>query len=54
MSRSKAETVIVAIVTAVLLIAVGYLAQRMQLLRPVDYQEDIRFKNQPTANPPTL
>lgn len=52
MSRSKVETILIALATALLLVAVAYLAFRMQLFRPVDYQEDIRFKNQPTANPP--
>ena len=52
MSRSKAETVIMLIVAAVLLVAVAYIFTRMQILRPVDYREDMRFKTLPTANPP--
>ncbi|MEQ1755471.1 MAG: hypothetical protein ABL973_15215 [Micropepsaceae bacterium] len=52
MSRSKAETVIMIIAAAILLVAVAYIFVRMQVLRPVDYREDMRFKSLPTANPP--
>lgn len=52
MSRSKAETVIMVIVAAILLVAVAWIFTRMQVLRPVDYQEDMRFKTLPTANAP--
>lgn len=51
MSRSKVEGVIMALVAAILLVAVVYIADRMQILRPVDYREDMRFKTLPTANP---
>ena len=54
MSRSKVETAVVAIVTMLLVAAVVWMAGRMQLLRPVDYREDMRFKTAPTANPPAL
>jgi hypothetical protein len=30
-----------------------YIATRMQAGRPLDYQEDMRFKALPTANAPT-
>ncbi len=52
MSRSKVETAVVAIVTMLLVAAVVWMAGRMQLLHPVDYREDMRFKTLPTANAP--
>lgn len=51
MSRGKVENVVMLIVTAVLFAAVVWIATRMQVLRPVDYREDMRFKTLPTANP---
>lgn len=40
------------LVVALLFAAVVLIAFRMQILRPVDYREDMRFKSSPTANPP--
>lgn len=54
MSRSKVETAVVAIVTMLLVVAVVWMAARMQARRPLDYQEDMRFRGQPSANPPAL
>jgi len=51
MSRSKVEGIVMAVLAAILLVAVIYIAGRMQILRPVDYNEDMRFKTLPNANP---
>ena len=51
MSRSRMESIVMVAVTAILLVAVICIAGRMQILRPVDYNEDMRFKTLPTANP---
>jgi hypothetical protein len=51
MSRSRMESIVMVAVAAILLVAVICIADRMQILRPVDYNEDMRFKTQPNANP---
>lgn len=51
MSRSRMESIVMVAVAAILLVAVIYIAGRMQILRPVDYNEDMRFKTLPNANP---
>lgn len=52
MSRSRMQTIVSAVIVAVLVVSIIYIATRMQARRPVDYQEDMRFKTLPTANAP--
>ena len=51
MSRSRMESIVMIVLAGILLVAVVYIAGRMQVLRPVDYNEDMRFKTLPNANP---
>jgi hypothetical protein len=45
------ESIVMIVLAGILLVAVVYIAGRMQVLRPVDYNEDMRFKTLPNANP---
>ena len=53
MSRSRMQTIVLAMLVAILLVSIVLIATRMQAQRPLDYQEDMRFKALPTANVPT-
>ena len=53
MSRSSMQTIVLAMLVAILLVSIVFIATRMQARRPLDYQEDLRFKSLPTANAPT-
>lgn len=52
MSRSSMQTIVLAMLVAILLVSIVFIAARMMAQRPLDYQEDLRFKSQPTANTP--
>jgi hypothetical protein len=47
------QTIVLAMLVAILLASIVFIATRMQAQRPLDYQEDMRFKALPTANVPT-
>jgi|JI10StandDraft_1071094.scaffolds.fasta_scaffold1950853_2 hypothetical protein len=53
MSRSRMQTIVSAMLVAILVVSIVYIATRMQARRPLDYQEDMRFKALPTANAPS-
>lgn len=52
MSRDRIESAVTALLVGVLLYAVVYIYQALQVQRPPDMQNDIMLKSSPTANPP--
>ena len=52
MSRSRMQTIVSALLVAILVVSIIFIATRMQARHPLDYQEDMRFKALPTANAP--